>query len=489
MKLNQWQPTRYLWALVAVVVVLSLTFRLTPRVVRAQATSQQTDQTNSGNMYLPQIIDAASGGTTEPPPDVTPGPVTDFLPEPDDVEVVRPQGGMCTTDSHLVDDTGAPDIFAPDTIAYQDADYRCVPDGDPTTLSCSSHGNPTLSDGVAACSCNEGYAGATCDVCAAGYTVDQTTQTCRLDNSPELNIQGIGDSLEPAQSTELQALNADGSAVAAKWTIGASDTGVSASSLDAEAMGCLYPLDDPQQCLTTVNGTRVGYRAPSALASPSGPTLVPLAVTPTQGNFKAVVTSVVVVHNDGIPINGYGVPEIAPLLQAVNNFMRQRCVGAGVLGVALYGKPLGVYGLGRMDGRAAADWNASCGDNLNKPLASHVTNDTPMRIGSVSKSVTFAILRWVLKQRLAGLDTDLDIVPLSGQQLVTAQRNLDGQLHLDVWQVNSAGVTARQGNGYTHVRVKDFQLAALPPRVLSRLCVPRMIIFASPFRTSTAAAS
>lgn len=78
--------------------------------------------------------------------------------------------------------------------------------------------------------------------------------------------------------------------------------------------------------------------------------------------------------------------------------MRHRCVGAAVLGVSVKGKPVGVWGLGRMNGRPTNNWDAACGDDMNAPLAPVVPPNTPMRIGSISKPVTFAMVRWALKK-------------------------------------------------------------------------------------------
>ena len=77
--------------------------------------------------------------------------------------------------------------------------------------------------------------------------------------------------------------------------------------------------------------------------------------------------------------------------------MLPRCVGAAVLGVSVKGKPVGVWGFGRMKGRPTNNWNPACGDDMQAPLAEIVPADTPMRMGSISKPVTFAMVRWALK--------------------------------------------------------------------------------------------
>ncbi|MEG5172617.1 serine hydrolase [Microcoleus sp. B3-D7] len=101
---------------------------------------------------------------------------------------------------------------------------------------------------------------------------------------------------------------------------------------------------------------------------------------------------------ENIPISGSGDAQLQPILQSLTEFMRHRCVGAAVLGVSVKGKPVGVWGLGRMKGRPTNNWNPACGDDMQAPLAPPVAADTPMRMGSISKPVTFAMVRWTLKQ-------------------------------------------------------------------------------------------
>jgi hypothetical protein len=51
---------------------------------------------------------------------------------------------------------------------------------------------------------------------------------------------------------------------------------------------------------------------------------------------------------ENIPVTGSGDAQLQPILQSLTEFMRHRCVGAAVLGVSVKGKPVGVWGLGRM---------------------------------------------------------------------------------------------------------------------------------------------
>jgi hypothetical protein len=55
--------------------------------------------------------------------------------------------------------------------------------------------------------------------------------------------------------------------------------------------------------------------------------------------------------SENIPVTGSGDAQLQPILQSLTTFMRHRCIGAAVLGVSIKGKPVGVWGLGRMKGR------------------------------------------------------------------------------------------------------------------------------------------
>ncbi|MEG4535292.1 hypothetical protein [Microcoleus sp. D2_18a_D3] len=65
---------------------------------------------------------------------------------------------------------------------------------------------------------------------------------------------------------------------------------------------------------------------------------------------------------ESIPVSGSGDAQLQPILQSLTEFMRHRCVGAAVLGVSVKGKPVGVWGFGRMKGRPTNNWNPACGE-------------------------------------------------------------------------------------------------------------------------------
>ncbi|MBE9124276.1 serine hydrolase [Tychonema sp. LEGE 07199] len=125
---------------------------------------------------------------------------------------------------------------------------------------------------------------------------------------------------------------------------------------------------------------------------------------------------------ESIPVSGSGDAQLQPILQSLTEFMRYRCVGAAVLGVSVKGKPVGVWGLGRMKGRSTLNANPACGDDMQTPQSAIVPPDTPMRMGSISKPVTFAMVRWALKQTArdrAGLELTDD--QIEGMKLFDPQ--------------------------------------------------------------------
>ncbi len=131
-----------------------------------------------------------------------------------------------------------------------------------------------------------------------------------------------------------------------------------------------------------------------------------------------------------IPITGTGDSHLDPILQALSDYMHYRCVGAATLGVSMEGKSVGVWGLGRMTGRAANDWDPACGDDMSTPLAEPVKADTPMRIGSITKPVTFAMTRWAVKKvakDLAGITmTDARVILESSAWSELKRRGVSG---------------------------------------------------------------
>ncbi|MEM7132382.1 MAG: hypothetical protein AAF702_39130 [Chloroflexota bacterium] len=384
---------------------------------------------------------------TLPPPPVV-GNISDRLPNPDADNVVRPVNGSCPDGTHLRHVSGQVSIIDPDTASFDANDYTCEADETAADIDCGTNGTAIVVDGIAACSCAAGYAGSTCSVCAPGFELGGAGQCVASNLQTEMIIDGMDESLEVGQATVLQAKDADGGPLQATWHI-ILPNGL--TTVSSSTTGCLYPLDNDSQCLQSISGPQVGYRAPT-FENGNGDDgddaedfvfqakAIGIQVSPPAGSDLPITTNgVVVTKKNGISITGNGDPRLAPIVDSLSSFMKQRCVGSAILGVSRYGYPLGTYGLGRMSGRAGNDWHDYCGDDESLPLASRVTNETPMRIGSANKPVTFAILRWVLKERLKDLDSDVAMTSLSSTRAVTAIRNEERRIKLQLWEIGPDG--------------------------------------------------
>ncbi|MDC0720713.1 serine hydrolase [Nannocystis bainbridge] len=106
-----------------------------------------------------------------------------------------------------------------------------------------------------------------------------------------------------------------------------------------------------------------------------------------------------------IPMTGQVSPAFVELDIAMRQFVKARCVGAGVLSVSLRGRRVYKRGFGRMAGPAAADM-PGCNDgpmadvDRFQPEATFVQPDTPLRLGSVSKFLTAAMARRLIGARI-----------------------------------------------------------------------------------------
>lgn len=107
-----------------------------------------------------------------------------------------------------------------------------------------------------------------------------------------------------------------------------------------------------------------------------------------------------------VPMTGDASPAFAELDTAMRQFMKFRCVGAGVLSVSLRGRRIYKRGFGRMAGPAAPDMpgcndGAMAGRDPFQPDAAPVLPDTPIRLGSVTKFLTAAMARELVAARIA----------------------------------------------------------------------------------------
>ena len=107
---------------------------------------------------------------------------------------------------------------------------------------------------------------------------------------------------------------------------------------------------------------------------------------------------------EDIPMTGEVSPLFVELDIAMRQYVKWRCVGAGTLAVSYKGRRIYKRGFGRMHGRASEAPYPGCGDDSEDPFdpeAALVQPDTPMFLGSNSKPVAAAVLRWLLDERVA----------------------------------------------------------------------------------------
>lgn len=106
-----------------------------------------------------------------------------------------------------------------------------------------------------------------------------------------------------------------------------------------------------------------------------------------------------------VPMTGSASPAFVELDIAMRQFIKFRCVGAGVLSVSLRGRRVYKRGFGRMAGPAAEDM-PGCNDgelagrDPFRPDAAFVQPDTPLLLGSVSKFLTAAMARRLVAARI-----------------------------------------------------------------------------------------
>lgn len=356
----------------------------------------------------------------------------------------------CASGMHLQHVSGMTGIVDPDAYDGTTAgEYRCVADVSATTLNCGAHGSLGFGEAGAFCGCETGYAGDSCNVCAAGYAQDATGGCVPAAVNRELVILGAEHVVPFGGSTLLSAeyLLAPGRQAAGTWRLRGSSSEV----------GCLAPTSQPEVCLSEVEGTQVHYSPPAR-----GDRLAINTVSffPGDGSPKTQIDIKADMPGQ-IPINGWASAATLPVVNAVLDFMKARCIGAGSLGIARHGKVVTAIGLGMKDGRnAEAIYNPACSSDATdpfKPDADEMHYDTPFMVGSISKSATFATARWALKSALKAQDVDLRVIAQSANRVVSAHRTLFGQLRITVWGVDAAGNFSELGS-HMPEQAKDFHL-------------------------------
>lgn len=367
--------------------------------------------------------------------------------------------GTCPAGTHLQHADGTlgivdPDTFAPGPVSW--SEYHCEPNQLPSSLVCGTHGEAVAVGPTAACACAEGYAGDSCEVCATGYEITGAT-------APVCSAVAVNEDVVIVGADRV--VSYGGSAV------------LTADSREAVAAGGSRPVDgawrldgDPAQvgclqaigggaCGATFTGSEVRYVPPAAGVALTAHDLV---FVPQSG--PSINVGVKNGPSGQIPVNGPVDSDLLPLVNKVLDFMRERCVGAGSLGVARHGKVVLALGLGMKHGRNAANIaNPNCSSDLLDPFmaaAGEMTHDTPFMVGSVSKAAAYATARWTLKRALKERDVDVRVISQSPTRVTTASRVPSGHVRIDVWNLDATGQPTRSG-GHQQDRARDFALVRM----------------------------
>jgi hypothetical protein len=368
-----------------------------------------------------------------------------------------PISGYCPAGTHAVHSSGVQDLLrqdAADTELLGDSDdassYRCVSNFD-AALVCGARGSSISIGGAAACACETGYAGASCTVCASGYSQDASGGCTPALANRELIIVGAESVVSYGSSRVLSAqyLAAGARFATGTWQL----RGV------PEAVGCLSPVSESNTCASVVQGTEVRYTPP-----PRGQGFAMQQVLFQPDNGVPMQIDLKIDLQNQVPINGWADVSTLPVVNALLDFMKARCVGAGSLGIARHGKVIAALGLGMMDGRNAETiYNPACssdGTDPFKPSAGEMQYDTPFMFGSISKATSYATSREVLKTALAAKDIDVRVIDQANNRVVSASRDKDSILHVAVWALDASGGFNKLAFHAPDL-VKDFQLVRM----------------------------
>jgi hypothetical protein len=186
---------------------------------------------------------------------------------------------------------------------------------------------------------------------------------------------------------------------------GAAQAAVSGQWQMRRGYRCLLASPDSDICVETVQGETAYFKAPTE----GELNMAGIQFLPDSPPHVPVHTTVVSQPPGYIPINGFGKPELQPILDNLLAYMKTRCIGAAVLGVSYFGQPVGVWGLGKTFGRDSSTiFDPKCGtdaDDPHVPSAPNTGNQMGIMIGSVSKTVTWATARWTFKNEWLLLDS------------------------------------------------------------------------------------
>ncbi len=353
--------------------------------------------------------------------------------------------GVCPPGWFLRHRSGQLGLLNPDTDEFLSADpiqYECVEivttcgrDG------CSGHGECVQRGDNSACACKPGYIGTSCEQCAVGYERTPTGE-CKLGDecgrrlcSGQGSCRDTGDEIVcvcEGRASGRYCENGGGDPTVlrppTRIVVEGTDESIEAGRqrmLTARALGGGLVDQDFDWTLLgpgTLEPVRGGYLYTAPAASFLSAEIIPLQVCSDSFPDKCAIRFLTIDPRGGIKSSGQSHDLFRPFDDVMRTFMRHRCIGAGVLGISVFGKVVHVRGFGNLSGAPTndPDYLEACGDVFN--VSNHVPGFTlpaptptkpnsPFRIGSISKSVGAAVLRDVVKsQILPGPNPDDDDV-------------------------------------------------------------------------------
>lgn len=374
----------------------------------------------------------------------------------------------CPAGMHLVHESGQlgrieGDVL--DELPHNPAEYTCVSDETCAGVDCGPNGLCRVINGVAACGCDQGYAGEDCSQCAVGYQPDRVDPSvCVLGNECRNRLcSGQGNCVDTG--VEILCDCDDGaSGLFCEEGLGQNDpmtlrpptrvfVGGTDTSLERGEQRLLvatlggggliddelnWTLEGPGR-LEPRTGQLVTYFAPEDEAGDEELLLMP-KITVCSGGFPDYCATryLTITKPGGIKITGQSHALFKPVDTMMISFMKLRCVGGAVLGISLFGKPVHLRGYGNLSGAPTsnAEYCEECGDTFDVsdhvdgiplPPPKQVQPNSPFRIGSNTKAIAAAVMRKAVKDIAFGnpattddavetallCDAGLDLVPAS----------------------------------------------------------------------------
>lgn len=354
----------------------------------------------------------------------------------------------CPKGTHLQHRSGEVGIIQHDRAGEEDGredakpvsfdDYLCVPDETCTLGACGRSGQCQVVSGKAVCACEPGYAGAACDECAPGYEPDRLLGCILGDECRERLCSGQGFCRELNGDIICRC---DDGASGDHCQFGGGGPNLRAPTyIEIDGTDRSIQHGEVREICAVVYGGGIDTRLTWSMKGPGAFTTFEncmVYVAPQPGSF--IDSQLVEIEVCSLPFpdqcatryltvdpigavrsSGQTHAVLKPFDDFMTQYMLERCIGGAVVGVSVFGKPVYVRGFGNVSGAPTndPDYLAACGDTfdvshqvpgITLPNPSEVQPNTPFRIGSISKSVSAALLRKHVKEEFGGVNSDNEL--------------------------------------------------------------------------------